>query len=185
MHIRNHKLIKRLIIKEALNQLHSNVVKSEDANTSSNETNPNTIKSTEQQQSIESNTSDKPKVDNQQAQSQPKDNDDNQGDALKTATQAQQQTLTKKEATTSEVTNRLNTQNSDNNISIDGQTNPTLDSDKSSKQNKDAQSGLNTLKITQSQRQTLNLNHKLQLERKIKPIKLRNKLSIKIKTLLF
>lgn len=43
----------------------------------------------------------KPKVDNQQAQSQPKDNDDNQGDALKTATQAQQQTLTKKEATTS------------------------------------------------------------------------------------
>ena len=42
-----------------------------------------------------------------------------------------------------------------------------------------------TLKITQSQRQTLNLNHKLQLERKIKPIKLRNKLSIKIKTLLF
>ena len=57
-----------------------------------------------------------------------------------------EQTLTKKEATTSEVTNRLNTQNSDNNISIDGQTNPTLDSDKSSKQNKDAQSGLNTLK---------------------------------------
>ncbi|QUX18000.1 YSIRK-type signal peptide-containing protein [Staphylococcus haemolyticus] len=133
--------------KEALNQLHSNVVKSEDANTSSNETNPNTIKSTEQQQSIESNTSDKPKVDNQQAQSQPKDNDDNQGDALKTATQPQQQTLTKKEATTSEVTNRLNTQNSDNNnISIDGQTNSILDSDKSSKQNKDAQSGLNTLK---------------------------------------
>lgn len=132
--------------KEALNQPHSNVVKSEDANTSSNEINPNTIKSTEQQQSTESNTSDKPKVDNQQAQSQPKDNDDNQGDALKTATQAQQQTLTKKEATTSEVTNRLNTQNSDNNISIDGQTNPTLDSDKSSKQNKDAQSGLNTLK---------------------------------------
>ncbi|WP_322556191.1 YSIRK-targeted triacylglycerol lipase [Staphylococcus haemolyticus] len=132
--------------KEALNQLHSNVVKSEDANTSSNETNPNTIKSTEQQQSIESNTSDKPKVNNQQAQSQPKDNDDNQGDALKTATQSQQQTLTKKEATTSEVTNRLNTQNSDNNISIDGQTNPTLDGDKSSKQNKDAQSGLNTLK---------------------------------------
>ncbi|MEJ7345933.1 MULTISPECIES: YSIRK-targeted triacylglycerol lipase [Staphylococcus] len=130
--------------KEALNQLHSNVVKSEDANTSSNETNPNTIKSTEQQQSIESNASDKPKVDNQQAQSQPKDN---QGDALKTATQSQQQTLTKKEATTSEVTNRLNTQNSDNNnISIDGQTNPTLDGDKSSKQNKDAQSGLNTLK---------------------------------------
>ena len=138
--------MKRLIIKEALNQPHSNVVKSEDANTSSNEINPNTIKSTEQQQSTESNTSDKPKVDNQQAQSQPKDNDDNQGDALKTATQAQQQTLTKKEATTSEVTNRLNTQNSDNNISIDGQTNPTLDSDKSSKQNKDAQSGLNTLK---------------------------------------
>ena len=68
--------------------------------------------------------SDKPKVDNQQGQSQPKDNDDNQGDALKTATQPQQQTLTKKEATTSEVTNRLNTQNSDNNnISIDGQTN--------------------------------------------------------------
>ncbi|MDU0448146.1 YSIRK-type signal peptide-containing protein [Staphylococcus haemolyticus] len=133
--------------KEALNQPHSNVVKSEDANTSSNEINPNTIKSTEQQQSTESKTSDKPKVDNQQAQSQPKDNDDNQGDALKTATQAQQQTLTKKEATTSEVTNRLNTQNSDNsNISIDGQTNPTLDSDKSSKQNKDAQSGLNTLK---------------------------------------
>ena len=146
LHIRNHKLMKRLIIKEALNQPHSNVVKSEDANTSSNEINPNTIKSTEQQQSTESNTSDKPKVDNQQAQSQPKDNDDNQGDALKTATQAQQQTLTKKEATTSEVTNRLNTQNSDNNISIDGQTNPTLDSDKSSKQNKDAQSGLNTLK---------------------------------------
>ena len=133
--------------KEALNQLHSNVVKSEDANTSSNETNPNTIKSTEQQQSIESNTSDKPKVDNQQAQSQPKDNDDNQGDALKTATQSQQQTLTKKEATTSEVSNRINTQSSDNNnISIDGQTNPTLDGDKSSKQNKDAQSGLNTLK---------------------------------------
>ena len=97
----------------------------------------------------------------------------------------QQQTLTKKEATTSEVSNRINTQSSDNNnISIDGQTNPTLDGDKSSKQNKDAQSGLNTLKITQSQRQTLNLNHK-QLERKIKPIKLRNKLSIKIKTLLF
>ena len=139
--------MKRLIIKEALNQLHSNVVKSEDANTSSNETNPNTIKSTEQQQSIESNTSDKPKVDNQQAQSQPKDNDDNQGDALKTATQSQQQTLTKKEATTSEVSNRINTQSSDNNnISIDGQTNPTLDGDKSSKQNKDAQSGLNTLK---------------------------------------
>ena len=80
------------------------LLKSEDANTSSNEINPNTIKSTEQQQSTESNTSDKPKVDNQQAQSQPKDNDDNQGDALKTATQAQQQTLTKKEATTSEVT---------------------------------------------------------------------------------
>ena len=90
--------MKRLIIKRRLNQLHSNVVKSEDANTSSNETNPNTIKSTEQQQSIESNTSDKPKVDNQQAQSQPKDNDDNQGDALKTATQSQQQTLTKKES---------------------------------------------------------------------------------------
>ena len=91
-----------------------------------------------------------------------------------------EQTLTKKEATTSEVSNRINTQSSDNNnISIDGQTNPTLDGDKSSKQNKDAQSGLNTLKITQSQRQTLNLNHKSQLERKIKPIKLRNKLSIK------
>ena len=58
-----------------------------------------------------------------------------------------QQTLTKKEATTSEVSNRINTQSSDNNnISIDGQTNPTLDGDKSSKQNKDAQSGLNTLK---------------------------------------
>lgn len=139
--------------KEALDQPHSNVVKSEDTNTSSNETNPNIIKSTEQQQSTESKTSDKPKVDNQQAQSQPKDNDDNQGDALKTtATQSQQQTLTKKEATTSEVTNSLNNQNSNNNnnnnnnISIDGQTNPTLDSDKSSKQNKDAQSGLNTLK---------------------------------------
>lgn len=66
---------------------------------------------------------------------------------LKPQHNLKEQTLTKKEATTSEVSNRINTQSSDNNnISIDGQTNPTLDGDKSSKQNKDAQSGLNTLK---------------------------------------
>ena len=97
-----------------------------------------------------------------------------------------EQTLTKKEATTSEVSNRINTQSSDNNnISIDGQTNPTLDGDKSSKQNKDAQSGLNTLKNNAVATTNTQSKSQAQLERKIKPIKLRNKLSIKIKTLLF
>ncbi|WP_415426294.1 YSIRK-targeted triacylglycerol lipase [Staphylococcus borealis] len=124
-----------------LNQPHSNTVKSKDTSVSSNDEHSSKSGATEQQQSTQSTQS---KGDNQQAPSPLKDN--HQSEALKATTPSQQQTITKKEATTTQASQDLNTEKGDHaNISIDAQTNP-FNNDNPSKQDKDAQSGLNTLK---------------------------------------
>lgn len=126
---------------EDLNQPHSNTVKSKDTSVSSNDVHSSKSAATEQQQSTQSTQS---KDDNQQASSQLKDN--HQSEALKATTPSQQQTITKKEATTTQASQDPNTEKDDHaNISIDAQTNP-FNNDNPSKQDKDAQSGLNTLK---------------------------------------
>lgn len=124
-----------------LNQPHSNTVKSKDTSVSSNDVHSSKSGATEQQQSTQSTQS---KDDNQQAPSQLKDN--HQSEALKATTPSQQQTITKKEATATQASQNLNTEKGDHaNISIDAQTNP-FNNDNPSKEDKDAQSGLNTLK---------------------------------------
>ncbi|MDO0993760.1 YSIRK-targeted triacylglycerol lipase [Staphylococcus borealis] len=124
-----------------LNQPHSNTVKSKDTSVSSNDVHSSKSGVTEQQQSTQSTQS---KGDNQQAPSPLKDN--HQSEALKATTPSQQQTITKKEETTTQASQDLNTEKGDHaNISIDAQTNP-FNNDNPSKEDKDAQSGLNTLK---------------------------------------